>query len=798
MQKLIFRNGAGTEIDLTSGNFGITEWEGFSADSLNIQSQQVPFQDGAVFLDALMEQRELSVTVAMQDNNNLEKRYELRRQMISIMNPKLGEGVLIYTNDFLSKQIHVIPQLPVFQNKNSNDSGTPKASCSFTACNPYWEDLEDTEVTFQIGEQPIIKNEGDIPTQIEMDWFTNYVKNGRVTNVTKNQMIQYDGDLIDNLKIDTRIGKKSVITNKISTDLVNIGVGYDGCVYSKNLQLFVMVGVSGVIITSKNGVNWESQYNTYRYLLSDVTYSEELNLFIAVGVNGTIVTSEDGITWTSQTSGISTQLNKVIYHDVLELFIAVGSSGVILTSSDAISWTAQTSGVSVGLSDVVYSDNLIVVVGGSGTILSSLDCVTWAAQTSGISVTLSGVEYSDSLEIFIAVGSAGTIVTSEDGENWEVQANVTDKSLYSIIYSDSLGLFIICGDDGVIEESGNSKEWDIIALSFTDTSIQSIAYSKKLDLFVATSTLGKLAISKDGKEWVSQTSGINSILYDVVYSEKLGLFVIVGYIYNIPTIITSPDGINWTQQTISISNNIELRGITYSEQLNLFVIVGTQGTILTSSDGINWTSRTSGVSVTLSKVCYSDNLEMFCAVGLNGTIITSEDSITWTTQTSGVTEHLYGITYSEEKKIFCTVGNNGTILTSVDGIEWQSRKSGLTTVINRVAYSPKDNAFVAVGGLGNVVISFNDGQTWDSYLFNTRLSYYTVIYSSKLELYLIGGDSGFISNFVFSLAENRIQYLSADSDIGMNLAIGDNKFRINKSDGNMVVRVKYRQKYIGV
>ncbi|MBO7732293.1 MAG: phage tail family protein, partial [Methanobrevibacter sp.] len=95
MQKLVWQNANGVELDLTSGNYGITEWEGFSNASLNIQSQQVPFQDGGVFLDALIEQRELSVTLAMQDNNNLELRYQNRRELISALNPKLGEGYLI-------------------------------------------------------------------------------------------------------------------------------------------------------------------------------------------------------------------------------------------------------------------------------------------------------------------------------------------------------------------------------------------------------------------------------------------------------------------------------------------------------------------------------------------------------------------------------------------------------------------------------------------------------------------------------------------------------------------------------
>ena len=132
MQKLVFINGNGIQIDLTAGNFGITNWAGLSNTGLNIQTQQVPFEDGGVFLDALMEQREIEVTVAIYDGNNLELRYQKKRELISALNPKLGEGTLIYTNDYLSRQIKAVPQIPLFENKNSNDAGTLKASVAFS------------------------------------------------------------------------------------------------------------------------------------------------------------------------------------------------------------------------------------------------------------------------------------------------------------------------------------------------------------------------------------------------------------------------------------------------------------------------------------------------------------------------------------------------------------------------------------------------------------------------------------------------------------------------------------------
>ena len=138
MQKLRFVNANGVELDLTSGYYGITKWDGFSNANLNLQTQQVPYQDGSVFIDGLLNNRELSVTLCINDNNDLAKRYELRNELIIILNPKLGEGYLYYKNDFLERRIKVIPQLPVIPNKNSNESGTVKASLRWTACGVYW------------------------------------------------------------------------------------------------------------------------------------------------------------------------------------------------------------------------------------------------------------------------------------------------------------------------------------------------------------------------------------------------------------------------------------------------------------------------------------------------------------------------------------------------------------------------------------------------------------------------------------------------------------------------------------
>lgn len=212
MQKLVFRNGAGNEIDLTSGNFGITNWAGLSNTPLNIQTQQVPFEDGGVFLDALMEQREIDVTVAINDNNNLELRYQLKRELISALNPKLGEGVLIYTNDYLSRQIHAVPQIPLFENKNSNDKGTLKASVTFSCPSPYWEDVEETEVNVsKFG--TVVNNNGDVDSEVkitfEREGDNKVYDSPDIYNEANGNYLKINGEYSTPIIVDTNKGQKS-------------------------------------------------------------------------------------------------------------------------------------------------------------------------------------------------------------------------------------------------------------------------------------------------------------------------------------------------------------------------------------------------------------------------------------------------------------------------------------------------------------------------------------------------------------------------------------------------------------
>jgi hypothetical protein len=490
MQKLEFTNGNGVSIDLTDHvNFGVTKWSGLSEVGVEVQTQQVPFADGNVYLDNLLSQREINVTVAIQDNGDLERRYELQRRLIECLNPKLGEGVLTYTNDYLSKQIKALPQVPVFPNKNSNESGTLKGSVTFTCCNPYWEDKKESIIPVGKG-VTTITNSGDVPSSVKLDIFTSSAENLKITNLKNNKVLQFSETLTKDVNINTELGGKRVTSQQLKWKAKNIN-SLCSVIYCDDLGLLVAVGINGTILTSSDSLEWEQRNVGISITLNSICYSSDLNLFITVGANGVILTSSDGETWTSQTSGISNNLYSICYSSDLNLFITVGANGVILTSSDGETWTSQTSGITRNLNSICYSSelNLFVVVGDNGVILASSDGINWTSQSIGIINDLNSICYNSDLNLFVVVGFNGTILTSSNGINWTSQTSSITNVLRSTCYSSDLGLFIAVGNSGTILTSSDGINWTSQS-SVSAYDLWGCCFSSDLTKFVIVGTVG--------------------------------------------------------------------------------------------------------------------------------------------------------------------------------------------------------------------------------------------------------------------------------------------------------------------
>ena len=773
MQKLVFTNGGGNTIDLTSGNFGITNWEGLSGVGLNIQTQQVPFQDGGVFLDALMEQREITVTVAIQDNNDLSARYERKRELISALNPKLGEGVLVYTNDYLSRQIKAVPQLPIFENKNSNDSGTLKASVTFSCPSPYWEDLDNTVV--EIKGMNIIQNYGDVPAQVEVT-IPAGSSNPTISNRTNLKQIKINGSFDNAVVIDTQVGQKKVTSEEIGFTWES-GGGFADVIFVDGKYIFV--GSIIVIEDYVTGKRTVADGRTSNYL-NGIAYGN--GLFVAVGIYGTIITSPDGITWTQRTSGTSNHLQGVVYGD--GLFVAVGSeypNESILTSTDGITWTERGTGLTnKGLISVTYGNGLFVIAGDQA-LLTSSDGITWSDRYTQDMSLLSCVGYVNGL--FTVGGIRLDTYTSTDGITWTQRFAGTDngKELHSIAYGNYM--YVAVGELESQEEyratvltSRDGITWIERTPDLPTRNFEAIIY--KNGMFVATGENGIIATTQDGIEWTVQTAG--NYVSSVIFGKGLFLSVYsdAGRGHYIQT---SPDGITWTEKITGATKS--LIEVAYGE--GKYIAVGYEGTIISSLDLTTWTEETSGVNDDITSVIYANGL--FIATCPSSCVLTSPDGITWTANNNvtGLWKVIFG------NNMFVGIGVYlNYILTSYDGATWTQRANGLVDEANSIIYN--NGLFVAVG---KDVYTSPDGIAWTKKASGFGEGLFSIAFGNGK--YVMIGNNRELYNSYLMQTQNLISDLTTDSDMTFNLEKGINNIFFS-DDNNKIATLSFRQKYIGV
>ena len=832
MQKLVFTNGGGQTIDLTSGNFGITNWEGLSGVGLNIQVQQVPFQDGGVFLDALMEQREISVTVAIQDNNDLSARYERKRELISALNPKLGEGVLVYTNDFLSRQIKAVPQLPIFENKNSNDSGTLKASVVFSCPSPYWEDLEETVVDLGLSEIKTINNEGDVPTQVEISLLGESV-NPNIVNNTTEQNIQYIGTMNGKININTNFGKKSAIKITEGTDIVisRAELNFIKCIYVSRYGKYFAIFEGGYFGSSQDGIQWQIKKIAttgdaiYVY---DFCYSLEKNIFVVTGA-GEIITSSDaenwnytsvsgmvyGVTYNADTGDFvatgqfasykstdgenweRTSIPLIILAKITtngQIYVAVvGGTGNVKTSTDGTSYSTNYATGITSITQIFYSkkNNLFVVIGTGGEIATSTNGTSWTTRTSGTTQNLNNISEDKSGNIFV-VGENGTVLKSTNGTSWSSVDSGVSATLNTFVANGSIDEYIIGGNDFIILKSYDLENWEVYELEATD--FKSCTYCKNIGKYVVVGTGGIIMSSRDGMLWNKETSPVNTDLLSVCYSEQKKIIVAVGANGRI---ITSTDAENWEIRNTNIAS--QLNEVIYDPTREKFFVAGNDNKVLTSQDAENWTTQTVGTDTRhFLSIATSNNMILLLA---GQYIFKSTDGNTFT-QTINLTGvgTSKAVIYHKVLGVFAILGTQ--IRASVLSIT-KDGENIVTTVLvdetsagNNIFYSEELNQAYIVANYGNVFKS-SDLYNWSSIRHTVIKNIYGASFSNIKDLIFCGEDNSII-DITGEKEENVIQNISLTSDFGFRLNQGENKLTLLEDGGVLSAIIKYRQKYIGV
>jgi hypothetical protein len=243
MQRITFTNARGQSVELkSSAPFLLQSIDGLGDVDADIQTQKAPFQDGSTYIDSVLQERTISLQIAILATNK-PTLLQQRQYLASIFNPKLGPGKLRYENDSIVREIEAVPDgVPVFPSGQDNRGPIfQKAMVNLLCPEPFWLDEVSTSekmsyilggLSFplrlgtsfaQRGFKKILNNQGDVATPVTIEFY-GPATNPVVWNRTTGEFIRVGRTLAetDKLVITTDFGKKSVTIENADGSKTNV------------------------------------------------------------------------------------------------------------------------------------------------------------------------------------------------------------------------------------------------------------------------------------------------------------------------------------------------------------------------------------------------------------------------------------------------------------------------------------------------------------------------------------------------------------------------------------------------
>jgi hypothetical protein len=216
--------------------------------------------------------------------------------------------------------------------------------------------------------------------------------------------------------------------------------------------------------------------------------------------------------------------------------------------------------------------------------------------------------------------------------------------------------------------------------------------------------------------WTEQSVPVRYRMRGVAWAPELNLFVAVGADDYYTRILSSPDGVTWTERGTPTGGMIP-SAIAWSG--SRFVVVSqieSGSDMFRSTNGIDWTQDNMAMMKAFTCVVWGNNKFVALAnSGPNATRAdTSADGITWANHDMGTSRDWTGIAYSDSLGLYVGVSTDAVsqgIATSTDGESWTMRNSPDSTGgWEAVCWSPGIGMFVAVGA--NRVMHSTNGVDW--------------------------------------------------------------------------------------
>ena len=226
-----------------------------------------------------------------------------------------------------------------------------------------------------------------------------------------------------------------------------------------------------------------------------------------------------------------------------------------------------------------------------------------------------------------------------------------------------------------------------------------------------------------GIDWTSQSASSFQDWHSITYGN--GLFVAVSFGGAANGVMTSPDGVTWTNRTAPAGR---WQAVTYGN--GLFVAVGgnastPSGYVMTSPDGITWTLQTLGAGLD-DRTWYSvtSGNGKFVAVSINGAtpghrVMYSTNGTAWTIGTGAADNVWTSVGYGNGKFVAVSqatgVSGASRVMYSTDGMAW-SAGTGATAAKTWFTVTYGNGRFVAIANnrATDDVMTSTDGVAWTS------------------------------------------------------------------------------------
>lgn len=501
------------------------------------------------------------------------------------------------------------------------------------------------------------------------------------------------------------------------------GVGgfiYPDVCWSPELGIFIIVSVN-LIMTSVNGLNWETHTSPANNNWWGITWSAYLGIFVAVSPtvdSSNMMFSVNGVTWESISNKSEQYLTCITWAANISKFVCIGhQEGYSPPSISLVSYNptqvsiSQNDNVKLQIfnTDIISFDTIQInktdptaLVISKTTGVGGERILTVDSQNNQLKIC-NGTSLRPSIS-FLTDPTSG-LYKDNTATSLYLDLNIIDFipdstgwSPTNYAYSPTLKMVVTPKYVRTTVDGGNT--WLDTPYTGSSSGFNGVCWADKLGIFVVTFDTdvggGVYAVTFDGITWTEATTNIAGSWGNVAYSGELDLFVAMDY-NGTSKAMTSADGLVWTEVTTADVNNLEFQQITYSPKLQLFVTVApnTNVTNIQTFNGYTWTVVTKPINNAIDNVLWVAELELFVVICAT-VVLTSVDGTTWI-QRRVPTNNLRGITYSQELALVVSNSQNGTIIFSSDAINWAlATTSGYGTYgnIESIIWVPTTSTFL--------------------------------------------------------------------------------------------------------